>query len=335
MIMNVSVKTPSWTAALLITTSFGLSSCNIGDDNLLAPDYGDRVTFESPRQYPEGIAYSLVLNRFVVTSITQGKVGTVDKAGKYADLFTDPQLISAIGIKEFNGKLYVCNGDQGVSSKSTAQSKLKTAGLFVYNMATNQVERRTDLAALLPNAQHFANDVALDPQGVAYVTDSFSPVVYRVGADGQASVLVRDTLLAAKPGQFGLNGIVYHPNNYLIVAKAGTGQLFKVNLGSSNAITEVLGVPALVGADGMTLIGNELYIVNGQNKVTHVRSSDNWTTGAMVKTDEVGYEQATTNTVYNNQIYTLNARIGEVGSAATSGNPASLTASSYTIQRFK
>ncbi len=333
--MIVSFRFPLRLATPLLATLFGLSSCNIGDDNLLAPDYGDRVTFESPRQYPEGITYSPVLNRFLVTSITQGKVGSVDKKGNYTDLFTDSQLISAIGIKEFNGKLYVCNGDQGVSNKSTAQSKLKTAGLFVYNMATNQVERRTDLAALLPTAQHFANDVVLDPQGVAYVTDSFSPVVYRVGADGQASILVNDPKFAPATGQFGLNGIVYHPGNYLIVAKAGTGQLFKVNLASNNAITEVLGVPALIGADGMTLIGNELYIVNGQNKVTQVRSSDGWITGAVVKTDEVGYEQATTNTVYDNQIYTLNARIGEVSTAATSGNPASLTASSYSIQRFK
>lgn len=335
MLMNVSVKLPFGATALLLTTLFGLSSCNIGDDNLLAPDYGDRVTFESTRQYPEGIAYSPVLNRFLVTSITQGKVGSVDKKGNYTDLFTDPQLISAIGVKEFNGKVYVCNGDQGVSSKSTAATRLKTAGLFVYNMATNQVERRTDLAALLPNIQHFANDVTLDPQGVAYVTDSFSPVVYRVGADGQASVLVRDSVLAPAIGQFGLNGIVYHPDNYLIVAKAGTGQLFKINLARGNVITKLLGVPALIGADGMTLIGNELYIVNGQNKVTHVRSSDGWTTATVVKTDEIGYEQATTNTVYDNQIYTLNARIGEVSAAATSGTPASLTASSYSIQRFK
>lgn len=335
MLMNVSVKTSSLVAALLITTLLGLSSCNIGDDNLLAPDYGDRVTFESARQYPEGITYSPVLNRFLITSITQGKVGTVDKAGKYAELFTDSQLISAIGVKELNGKVYVCNGDQGVSSKSTAQSKLKTAGLFVYNMATNQVERRTDLAALLPNAQHFANDVALDPQGVAYVTDSFSPVVYRVGADGQASILINDPVLAPATGQFGLNGIVYHPDNYLIVAKAGTGQLFKINLASSNAITQITGFPALTGADGMTLIGNELYVVNGQTKVTKIRSSDGWMTATVVKIDEVGYEQATTNTLYDNQIYTLNARIGEVSAAATSGNPASLTASSYSIQRFK
>lgn len=333
--MNVSVKLSSLPTIALIAVLLGLSSCNIGDDNLLAPDYGDRVSFESVRQYPEGITYSPVLNRFLVTSLTQGKVGSVDKNGSYADLFTDAQLISAVGIKEFNGKIYVINGDQGVSGKSTAQSRFKTAGLFVYNLATNQVERRTDLAVLLPNNQHYANDVTLDPQGVAYVTDSFSPVVYRVGADGQSSILARDTLFAAPNGQIGLNGIAYHPGNYLIVAKASTGKLYKINLASNNAITEITGFPALTSADGITLIGNDLYVVNNRSKVTQIQSNDNWATASAVKTDEAGYEQPTTNVEYNGQIYTLNARIGEVSAAAMSGNPASLTASSYSIQRFK
>ncbi|KAB7727067.1 gluconolaconase [Rudanella paleaurantiibacter] len=333
--MNAFVCRLGRVSALLLSAWFGLTACNNPDPNLLAPDFGDRITFMSARQYPEGITFSPVLNRFLVTSITQGKVGTVDDDGEYMDLFSDAQLISAIGIKEFGGKIYVCNGDQGVSSKSTAQSRLRTAGLFVYNLATNQVERRTDLAALLPNSQHFANDVALDPQGVAYVTDSFAPVVYRVGADGQASVLVNDPVLAPPTGQFGLNGIVYHPGNFLIVAKAATGQLYKINLASNNAITEITGLPTLTGADGMTLIGADLYVVNNRNRVTQLRSSDNWATASTVKVDEAGYEGATTNAAFNGQIYTLNGRIGEVGAAAMAGNPASLTASSYTIQRFR
>lgn len=333
--MKASVHCSTWVTVSVLSTLIGLSSCNIGDENLLAPEYGERVTFTSARQYPEGLTYSPVLNRFLVTSITQGKVGTVDKDGNYSDLFTDAQLISSIGIKEFNGKLYVCNGDQGVSSKSTAATRLKTAGLFVYNLATNQVERRTDLAALLPNNQHFANDVAITPQGIAYVTDSFSPVVYRVAADGTGSILVNDPLFAVSAGQFGLNGIVYHQDNFLIVAKAGEGKLFKINLANNNAITQVTGFPALTGADGMTLFGNDLYVVNGRTKVTQLRTTDNWTTATVVKTDEVGYEDATTNAEYDGQIYTLNARISEIGAAAQSGNPASLTASSYSIQRFK
>ena len=311
----------------------GLSACNTKND-VVTPTFSERIDFTADRQYPEGITYSSTLGQFVVTSITQGKVGTVSESGQYADLFSDSQLISGIGIKEFQGKLYVCNGDQGVSSKSTASTKLKTAGLLVYNLSTRAVERRVDLGALLPGVNHFANDVALDAQGVAYVTDSFAPVVYRVGTDGTASILVQNDLFTPPAGQFGLNGIVYHPGNYLIVGKAATGQLFKINLASNNAITEITGFSALTGADGMTLIGNNLYVVNGRNKVTQLQSSDNWATATSVQTDANGYDQATTNTEVNGRIYTLNARIGEVSAAAMSNNPASLTASAYSIERF-
>lgn len=321
-------NTVIWAAAAFVS----LNACKKTTD-VDAPQFAERINFTADRQYPEGIAYAPSLNRFLVTSLTQGKVGTVDVNGTYADLFTDAQLISAQGIKVFNDRVYVCNAAQAVASKATSQTVMKTAGLFVYNLNTRQIERRTDLAALLPNASHLANDVALDSQGNAYVTDSFSPVVYRVGADGAASILVNNATLGVSAGQFGLNGIVWHPGNYLLVVKAATGQLYKINLGSQNAITEVTGFSPVVGGDGMVLIGDDLYVVNNRNQVTQLRGASNWTTASVVKTDASGYDQATTNTVVNGQIYTMNARIGEISAAM--GNPASLTASTYSIQRFK
>jgi sugar lactone lactonase YvrE len=319
-----------WAIAALIC----FNACKPGTD-VDAPTFAERTAFSAERLYPEGIAYAPSLNQFVVTSITQGKVGLVDMNGRYAELFSDPQLISAIGAKVQNGKLYVCNGDQGVSSKSTTQSKLNTAGLFVYDISSGQIDRWVDLVPLLPDAQHFANDVAVSTAGVAYVTDSFAPVVYRVAPDGKASVLVYDSRFVPATGQFGLNGIVLHPGNYLIVAKAGTGQLFKIDLGNNNTVTEITGFDPLKGADGMVLLNDDLYVVNGQNKVTQLRGANNWATATIVKTDAVGYEQATTNTVVNGEVYTLNARIGEVAAAAQANAPASLTASAYSIQRFK
>lgn len=319
-----------WATAALIS----LNACKKGTD-VDAPQFAERVNFTAARQYPEGIAYAPSLNQFVVTSLTQGKVGTVDVNGTYTDLFTDAQLISTQGIKVMNNRIYVCNAAQAVSSKANAQNVMKTAGLFVYNLDTRQLERRTDLAALLPNAMHLANDVALNNQSVAYVTDSFSPVVYQVGTDGTGSVLVNDARFSAPAGQFGLNGIVWHPSNYLLVVKANTGQLYKIDLGLNNAVTEVTGFAPVTGGDGMVLIDNDLYVVNNRNQVTQLRGANNWATASVVKTDAVGYDQATTNTVVNGQIYTLNARIGEVTAAAMSGNPASLTSAAYSIQRFK
>ena len=319
--------------ALAVGTA-ALSSCNSDDPVFSAITYPDRISFTAARQYPEGIAYAPTLDRFLVSSLTQGKIGTVDQQGNYADLIRDSLLIAAVGLKVQNERLYVCHGDLGVSTKTTTTSAMKTAGLYISDLKTGTAIRRVNLATLLPTANHYANDLALDAQGNAYVTDSFSPVIYRVPADASlpATVLVNSTRFQGEG--FNLNGIVWHPDNYLIVAKANEGKLFKVNLNQSNAITEVTGV-SLPGGDGMVLYNNVLYVVNNRNRVSQVRSTDGWATASLVKTDSTGYDQTTTNTVLNGQIYSLNARIGETSAAAMAKNPALLQASGYSIQRFK
>ncbi|GAB4037516.1 L-dopachrome tautomerase-related protein [Spirosoma gilvum] len=311
-----------------------LTACDKSDPEFTAPVIPQRIDFSATRQYPEGITYAPTLDKFLVSSITQGKVGVVDQNGRYEELIADDkQLISSIGLKVRDGLLYVCNGDQGVSDKSTPETSLKTAGLFVYDLATRQKVRQIDLAGLVPNSNHFANDIAFDADGNAYITDSFAPVIYKVAANSsQAVVAVTSTLFAGAQG-FNLNGIVYHPDKYLLVVKSNEGKLFKVELDDST-ITEVTGVN-LPSGDGMLLYNNDLYVVNSRNKVSQVRSTDGWKTATVVKTDEVGYDQATTNVVANDKIYTLNARIDEVSAAATAKDPSRLQANTYSIQQFK
>lgn len=319
----------------LLALTVCVTACNTSDPVFDAPVIPEQITFSATRQYPEGITYAPSFSQFLVSSITQGKVGTVDERGRYADLITDDnELISSIGMKVRNNLLYVCNGDQGVSDKSTPQTALKTAGLFIYDLASRQAIRRVDLAALLPGVNHFANDIAFDEQGNAFVTDSFASVIYKVPADtSRASILVNSPLFSGAQG-FNLNGIVYHPKKFLIVVKSNEGKLFKVDLTNGNSVSEITGVTLLNG-DGMVLYNNDLYVVNGRNKVSQVRSTNDWRTASLVKTDSVGYSQATTNVLVNDKLYTLNARIEEVGAAVAAKNPALLQASAYSIQQFK
>ncbi|UFH56761.1 gluconolaconase [Spirosoma sp. KNUC1025] len=318
----------------LLFLSLCIAACNTYDDAFNAPLIPDRIAFSANRLYPEGITYAPTLGRFLVSSITQGKIGTVDEKGRYVDFITDSQLISAIGMKVQDGKLYVCNGDQGVSDKSTSQTTLKTAGLFIYDLSTGKNLRRVNLAALLPTMNHYANDIAFDASGNAYVTDSFAPVIYKVPADTtQAIVFMQSPLFAGTEG-INLNGIVYHPDNYLIVVKANEGVLYKIPLTNPYEFKAIKGVN-LPNGDGMVLYNNDLYVVNGRNKVTQLRSTDKWETATVVKTDSIGYDQATTNVVAENKIYTINARIGEVSAAVTAKNPGLLQSSSYSIQQFK
>ena len=118
------------------------------------------------------------------------------------------------------------------------------------------------------------------------------------------------------------------------MVKSNEGKLFKVDLTNANNVSEITGVTLLNG-DGMALYNNDLYVVNGRNKVSQVRSTDGWQTASLVKTDSVGYSQATTNVLVNDKLYTINARIDEVSAAIAAKNPALLQASAYSIQQFK
>ena len=92
---------------------------------------------------------------------------------------------------------------------------------------------------------HFANDVAVAADGTAYVTDTFAGVIYRVDTDYQASVFYQpDT---ADP--LGFNGIVVHPDGYLLVAGGET--LWKVPLDSPDESAPVALPEAVPGQDGM------------------------------------------------------------------------------------
>lgn len=318
----------TYVSCSFLLASLWLTACEDHRDSPNAP-FPERIEFVADRQYPEGIAYSAQLAKFLVTSIPLGKIGTVDTDGRYADLLTAPELIAGIGMKVAGNRVFVCNSDQGRSVRSTMATTAQTAELLVFNLTTGALERRTDLDALLPAAdRNFANDVTLAPDGTAYVTDSFSPVIYKVAPDGTASILARDDARFGNPG-FGLNGIAYNAGNYLIVANTGQGKLYKVDLANGNAITEIVVANTSPTAnslpgDGLTFFNNDLYVVTGGNRVAQVRSTDNWQTASVVKYDATGYLGATTSVAVNNQIYTLNARIGQNGNDRD-----------FSIQRFR
>ena len=54
-----------------------------------------------------------------------------------------------------------------------------------------------DRSGLLGSAV-FINDIALDPQGNAYVTNSLSPFIHKITPDGEASVFINEPSLALR-----------------------------------------------------------------------------------------------------------------------------------------
>jgi sugar lactone lactonase YvrE len=276
-------------SSLLLRLSLGgtllLATAACDKDNDVDDDDPSQVTFTQAGLYPEGTQYDDDNDRFLVSSQTAGRIGQVKDDGTYSQFADDAQLVSTIGLKldQAGGRnrLLAAVSDPGYNTaRTTATTRRKLAAVAIFNANTGAKTGYVDLGGLRPNAAaHFANDIAVDNAGNAYVTDSFAPIIYKIDAQGVASVFLENAALAAASGAFGLNGIVYHPDGYLLVAKSDEGAIFKVPLATPSSFTKVTTTDlTLTGDDGLQLTDNNtlLVVCNAQGQVYRLSSTDNF-----------------------------------------------------------
>ncbi|MBO2011489.1 SMP-30/gluconolactonase/LRE family protein [Hymenobacter negativus] len=270
-----------------------------------------RISVPQAAFHPEGIQYDEANKRFIVSSRTKGVVSTVRDDSTFAQLADDPRLISTIGVNLDAGRnrVLVAVSDNGANTTRTSATTLrKRAALAIFNNTSGALLNYVDLGGLRPALNHFANDIAVDAAGNAYVTDSNAPIIYKVDPQGVASVFLENAQFDAGTA-FGLNGIVYHPDGYLIVAKANTGTLYKVpiaNPASFTAVTNATGL-TLTGADGLLLTDPQtLLLVSGsQSTVYRLSSTDAWANVRSTGTFATGAVSPTTITKRGSDAYVL------------------------------
>lgn len=271
-------------AALTLAFTGLLSSCSDDDEETeTTPANPTRITVPQAALHPEGIQYDEANKRFLVSSRTKGQIGTVKDDSTYVVLADDARLISTIGLNLDAGRnrVLAAVSDAGVNpSRTSPATQRKLAAVAIFNATTGTLTSYTDLGSKAPNyPQHFANDIAVDGQGNAYITDSFAPVIYKLDLQGNATVFLDNPMLSGGTG-FGLNGIVFHPDGYLLVAKANDGSLFKIPLNNPSSFTKVATVQglSLAGADGLLLTDPKtLLLVSGsQSTVYRLTTTTDW-----------------------------------------------------------
>lgn len=278
------------------------------------------VSFNSASLYPEGVAWDAGNKRFLVTSIHKGEIGAVKDNGRYTVFAKDPRLVSTVGISidASRDRVLVCNADPGASQFSSKKTTGMLAALAVFQLSSGKMIKYIDLAKGIKGG-HFCNDLTIASDGTAYITDSFSPIIYKVDKDYNASVLVNSPEFAGK--SFNLNGIVVK-DNYLLAVKMNSGQLFKIPLDNPTAFSEVEIGEKLYGADGalwaadgslIVIAGNNAYVgatpAVANNKVIRLQSSDNWATAKIIGKADTGDVFATTGTVRDGQVYVMHAML--------------------------
>jgi sugar lactone lactonase YvrE len=237
----------------------------------------DAIVIENEGLYPEGISFDEQQNLFYVSSVGRGEIWRVDRQGN-AELFArHPDIASTIGLQVDNDthRLLVCVSDPGLSEQSQSENVGIIAGLAVFDLPSGKRLAYHDLASVAGAGGHFANDVTVDEQGNIYVTDSFSPVIYRIADNGSIDVIAQYPQLQVSPGQFGLNGIVYHSDGFLIVAHHASGKLYRIDIDNPELAIEISrsGMSEewqITGLDGLLLIDSTtLAAVNNDSSERH------------------------------------------------------------------
>ncbi|MBH3289085.1 SMP-30/gluconolactonase/LRE family protein [Serratia marcescens] len=277
--------------------------------------------------YPEGIAWNTRAGAFLVSSLRGGQLGLVYPDGRYRRFSTGSGLITTSGmlVDAERNRVLVCNEDVGVSLNSASGTRNRVAQVLEFNLDTGALQQTYDLSSL-SRGPTLANDLALDAQGNIYVTDSFQPQIYKIDrATRKVSILVRSARLmpadapaAAQGTQPYLNGIVYHPDGYLIAADYTRGLLWKVTLDNAPAISEIRLPQRLKGPDGLRLKNaHELVIVQSypgrkggmSGNVTLLASSDGWASAhlAAVATPP-GLDGPTGAALRDGEVWVVNSR---------------------------
>jgi sugar lactone lactonase YvrE len=127
------------------------------------------------------------------------------------------------------------------------------------------------------------NDVAIDPKGNVYVSDSMGGAIWRLTPDGEFQIWVKSELLRGGVHpifgiEFGVNGLAYH-KGALYGGIHLNGRVIRLPIepdGAAGAPAIAVDDAALIGNDGIELDprGN-IYVANNfANTVQRIRASD-------------------------------------------------------------
>ena len=135
---------------------------------------------------PEGIAYDPSTKTFYVGSTYLRKIVSVDARGRLRDFTASGQdgLRGVLGLRVDARRrlLWAVSSDVGLSMpiKGNPRDCLGCSAVFKYDLRTGRLVKKYEL----PNkpAPHFLNDLTLNADGDAFISDTLAGDIYRVAA---------------------------------------------------------------------------------------------------------------------------------------------------------
>jgi sugar lactone lactonase YvrE len=229
--------------------------------------------------FPEGITLRPGTSQFFVGSSTNGAIFRGTTARRQTRVFLPPGQdgrTTAVGMRATRSRLIVAGGGSGL--------------IFVYDLRARRLVRRfsTGGAGVLQGGG-VMNDVAITPDGEAYVTDSVRGLLFRIPARALrrrakgTQALQPFLRLADTPVGSRANGVVPAGRRYLLVDGTDTGALVRVDLRTKRVRAVDLGGATLPMPDGLARRGRNVYAVNSGKRITHLAMSRDWLRARVVR----------------------------------------------------
>ncbi len=270
---------------LVILLGLSLVSCDDDTSSSPSPQVTELPNFVSYNTglvpvFPEGIEFDTDRASFLVSSSAGLGIRLIDLEGNVTTLVSESIFLGngtfGLQIDKSNNRLLV------VSSSLLDAS---VAHLFSFNLGNGSMIFDADLSTLSPGL-NFVNDVAVDADGNAYVTNSDQGIIFKVDINGNAEIFFQDdSFTPENPAiQIGFNGIDYHEDGFLLVSHYLSDKIYKLEIANPSTLQEVSLPSGFVrGGDGIYLDGNELVVVNnaGVPFVSKFVSNDSWASGTL------------------------------------------------------
>jgi DNA-binding beta-propeller fold protein YncE len=161
---------------------------------------------------PEGITYDPANHNFFISSINKEKVVMVNENGVASDFLASGQdgILQTLGMKVdvLKRRLWVVSNKDGNNRHQSA--------VHIFDIESGKLIKKF---LLEKDTAHLFNDLALSANGDAFITDSYSHVIYTVPAD------LSGLRTLAESGSFlkGSNGLTVSPDNKILYVATAEG----------------------------------------------------------------------------------------------------------------
>ncbi|KAK2632319.1 hypothetical protein EUGRSUZ_L01715 [Eucalyptus grandis] len=251
------------------------------------------IAFRSPGLYPEGMAWDPSAQHFVVGSLRSRSIHAVSDAGVVEDLIRDDSLppnstIGGVAVDSpRNRVLAVVHSIAPLPPfNALAAYDLRSPGRLFLSLLPPS-----------PSGHDGANDVAVDFDGNAFVTNSFADLIWKVSPDGVASIFSRSPGLHLVPRRresphsyCGLNGIAYAGRGYLLWSSPTRGRCTRWTRRTARRGSCLLDRDLLL-ADDVAVRRDGVVLVVSMNRLWFLKSDDGWGQGVVYDEAELDVER--------------------------------------------